>query len=485
MADTVALMKQRVLDMAIRGELVEQRSEEGTAEELLSRIFDNTNNMQDYREKYCDDIETHQIPFLIPDSWEWVKHNHLFEIVGGSQPPKSNFIHEEKEGYIRLYQIRDYGQNPQPVYVPIDKVTKFTKKNDILLARYGASVGKVFLAEEGAYNVAMARVTPLFERNKFSYAPYMYYYYHTYLYQDLVLGINRSAQAGFNKGDLDALYIPLPPADEQKRIVAKIEEIFAVIDQISIRKEEALTIIQSMRQAALQSAIMGLLVEQDESDESASLLYEKIQAEKEQLVKEKKIKKENSLSAIEEEEIPFEIPKTWKWVRLGEIISLVSGRDLATKDFNEIEKGLPYITGASNFNLGKLIVNRWTENPKVISKRGDLLITVKGTIGDMHFQEIEEAHIARQVMAVRNISDMNLEYIKYFLDAELSKLKDKAKSMIPGVSRDDILNFELPLPPLAEQDRIVEKLDEIMAICDQMEAIFDGSSGVRESLNVV
>ena len=107
-------------------------------------------------------VKLEDLPFDIPDSWTWVRHNSIFEIFGGSQPPKDKFIGYPKEGYIRLYQIRDYGPKPEPVYIPIKDAHKVTVKGDILLARYGASVGKVFFAEDGAYNVAMAKVEKLY-----------------------------------------------------------------------------------------------------------------------------------------------------------------------------------------------------------------------------------------------------------------------------------------------------------------------------------
>lgn len=226
--------------------------------------------------------------------------------------------------------------------------------------------------------------------------------------------------------------------------------------------------VELMRRHVLNMAIRGELVEQREEEGTAEKLFQNIQSEKKLLIKAGAIKKEKALSDIKDSDFPFKIPNNWQWIHFGEIINLISGRDLETKDFNELEKGLPYITGASNFNNGNLIVSRWTEKPKVISLKGDLLITVKGTIGEMHFQTIEKAHIARQIMAIRNIFNVNADYLKYFLDAQLLELKEKAKSMIPGVSREDILLFELPLPPLAEQKRIVVKIEEILAVIDQI-----------------
>ncbi|MFQ9013050.1 MAG: restriction endonuclease subunit S, partial [Lacrimispora saccharolytica] len=159
-----------------------------------------------------------EIPFDIPKSWEWIRHNEIFEISGGSQPPKSKFITEKKDGYVRLYQIRDYGSNPVPVYIPANTATKTTHKGDILLARYGASLGKVFIAEDGAYNVAMAKVIPLFS-GTWIIRDFMLIYYQSELYQSVIHKNSRSAQAGFNKEDLSTMLIPIPPVSEQKRIV--------------------------------------------------------------------------------------------------------------------------------------------------------------------------------------------------------------------------------------------------------------------------
>lgn len=164
----------------------------------------------------------------MPASWCWVRHNQLFEVSGGSQPPKSHFIDHPKEGYIRLYQIRDYGSDPVPVYVLMNEISKTTRKGDILLARYGGSLGKVFWAEEGAYNVAMAKVIPLYESNLI-HKEYIFLYYCSNIYQNTIIDHSRSAQAGFNKEDLADMLFPLPPYEEQIRIVERYKSIVASI----------------------------------------------------------------------------------------------------------------------------------------------------------------------------------------------------------------------------------------------------------------
>ena len=178
----------------------------------------------------CSSLKRDDIPFNIPDNWKWFGHNDMFEVIGGSQPPKSKFSTTKKEGYVQLYQTRDYGPNPQPVYVKKEDVSKFTEKGDIILARYGGSLGKVFWAEDGAYNVALARVFIKFPEliNK----KFLYYYYLSDLYQSKVKNGNRSAQSGFSKDDLSDLPFPLPPIEEQQRIVNKIEQLLPLCNDI-------------------------------------------------------------------------------------------------------------------------------------------------------------------------------------------------------------------------------------------------------------
>jgi type I restriction enzyme S subunit len=231
-------LKKSILQEAITGRLVPQDPNDEPASVLLDKIrAEKKRLVKEGKLKKKDleetPIEENEIPFKIPESWEWVRHNDLFDISGGSQPPKSDFSLEEKEGYIRLYQIRDYGEKPSPVYIPISKASKITQKGDILLARYGGSLGKVFIAEDGAYNVAMAKVEYLFNKSLIDH-DYLYYYYNCSLYQDLVKGNNRSAQGGFNKEDLGSLLFPLPPLAEQKRIVEKIEQLMKEIDKLKV-----------------------------------------------------------------------------------------------------------------------------------------------------------------------------------------------------------------------------------------------------------
>ena len=264
----------------------------------------------------------------------------------------------------------------------------------------------------------------------------------------------------------------------------------------------------SLRKAILQAAITGQLISSchseldSESAETGKELLDKIIEERnnkllaeweekqtdlfasndthsknaktvrsEQIRLSKKIKKPEPIvaSEIDEDEIPFEIPENWCWCRLGDIIDLLSGRDLEPSAYNSISKGIPYMTGASNFNNEELIVNRWTDKPATISNLGDLLITCKGTIGELAFNHVGDVHIARQIMAIRKTEYINLKFLKFFLMSRIDEIQKHAKSMIPGISREDMLGFEFPLPPLSVQNAIVAKLEQVLPLVDAYE----------------
>jgi type I restriction enzyme S subunit len=169
-------------------------------------------------------------------------------------------------------------------------------------------------------------------------------------------------------------------------------------------------------------------------------------------------------------ESPFEIPDSWEWARLGEIGKLISGQDMTPDKYSSLPSKFPYLIGASNIKNGAISVNRWTNEPRSIAKQGDLLITCKGTIGSLAFLEHEQVHIARQIMAIRINKHLNRKYIKIFIDTYVSNLKAVAKSMIPGISRDNIINILLPVPPLAEQNRIVDVIEIIFKQLEKISA---------------
>jgi len=241
---------------------------------------------------------------------------------------------------------------------------------------------------------------------------------------------------------------------------------------------------EALRKKVIDLAIQGKLTEQLPEDGSAEDLYAKIQEEKEKLIKEGKLKKQKPLPEIEEDEIPFEIPKNWKWVRFGELITLQSGRDLKSDEYNSEGRGIPYITGASNFGLNKeLYINRWTECPKAYAKAGDILLSCKGTVGKIAILREDEVHIARQIMGIR-VYQIDLLYALYFVEYMINGIKDLQKGLIPGIERNNVLSLLCALPPLEEQKRISALINvafEQIDIIDELQAKYNKDVEVLKS----
>ena len=244
---------------------------------------------------------------------------------------------------------------------------------------------------------------------------------------------------------------------------------------------------KDLKNALLQEAVQGKLVPQIASEGNARDLLEEIRKEKlshgldlrleaslaiNAKSGKRKSKKETASAGsnpcdITEDEIPFDIPENWCWCRLGEICNLTSGQDLIPEQYNSQNKGIPYITGASNFSNENIIVNRWTEYARAIAEENDLLLTCKGTVGEMAFLHEKKVHIARQVMGLHFNKKIDSRYMKYFITTQINNLKSKAKSMIPGIARDDVIKLTVPLPPLAEQKRIVAAIEKFMPLIEE------------------
>lgn len=271
-----------------------------------------------------------------------------------------------------------------------------------------------------------------------------------------------------------SLEIILPDLKTQKGIVKKLskelETVFILQNEIESQKEYT----KQLRQNILQDAIEGKLtagwrkshpVIKGNPDYDAEALLEKIQKEK------AADKKQKKLQPITDEEKPFEIPAGWKWVRLGEIINLLSGRDFEPSEYNDKRNGIPYITGASNFGTNGIIINRWTPTPKCIAKNGDLLLVCKGSgYGTLAYADFEEAHIARQVMSITTISNsIELKYVEFILKANFDFLKSQGKGLIPGIDRETVLSIKTGLPSIQEQNELIEIVDKNLMKIQELE----------------
>ena len=185
---------------------------------------------------------------------------------------------------------------------------------------------------------------------------------------------------------------------------------------------------------------------------------------------------------ITDDEIPFELPNNWKFARFSTIITLQSGQDLNSSDYNSENIGIPYITGASNYgDEGTIIINRWTDFPKAIALHGDIILSCKGTVGKIAILDEPRVHIARQIMGIRTYS-MNVRYIRYFIERMVDGIKEASKGLIPGIERNDVLKLCCPIPPLSEQDRIVNVIETAISELDNIDVLQQQYKSDRETL---
>lgn len=476
-------LKKSILNAAIQGKLTKQFSEDGNAHDIVfaiqKEITQFVNSAKTKKERPLPVINEEDVPFDIPENWCWVKLGSISKITNGFTPLKSNarFWNSKDIPWFTISDIRNQGHI-------ITSTKEFISKSAIngndrvlppetILLCCTASIGefaysKISLTTNQQFN----GITVKDSLRNYINPKYIYYYIQT-LSSQLLLEAGKTTFPFLSTKKLSEFLVPIAPYSEQERIIGKIESVLSEIEKLK-NDETKLHQLQTrfpkmIKDSILQHAIQGKLTKQLPEDGDARDLLKEIQNNKAHLIKEGKIKKEKPLVEIFEDEIPFDIPENWCWVRLGEIITLKSGQDMTPDKYSSINSGIPYITGASNFSNGSIYINRWTELPQSVAYKGDLLITCKGTIGELAFLNEEKAHIARQVMAINGVGQMDNRYVLRFLMWYVSELKSMAKSMIPGISRDMVLNLLIPLPPIAEQNRIVNYLENLLPLCDALE----------------
>ena len=418
-----------------------------------------------------------EIPFELPEGWEWTRLGCITDVI---QYGLSNSA--ESTGDYRLLRITDIQNgcvNWDTVpFTSTDEPEKYLlHKDDIVFARTGATVGKSFLITDLPYASVYASYLIRIRLINGISANYIYHFFNSYCYweqvTDKAVGVG---QPNCNGTALRELFIPLPSQAEQNRIVPVADKLLKIVDTITSEQESLSELIQTTKSKILDLAIRGKLLPQDPNDEPASVPLERIRAEKEELIKQGKIKRDkkdsvifkgddnsyyekvgNKLNCIDEE-ISFKLPEGWAFIRLKTAWELISGRDLSPSDYNDKNDGIPYITGASNFKNCHVSLVRWTPVPQVITQKGDLLLTCKGTIGEIAYNNFGKAHIARQIMAIRNNYSLNVDFLALCIEYSMTKIKQAAKGLIPGISREDILNLVIPIPPTKEQEKICDKL---------------------------
>ena len=479
-------LKNSILQLAIQGKLVPQDANDEPASVLLERIKAEKKKLIEEKkikkEKPLAEITEDEIPFEIPESWEWCRLGEIGITNTGTTPSKTNpayfgdFIPFLGPGDIQAgiinYQNNALSKAGYDVARPIPRYS-------IIQVCIGGSIGKCAIVDrEVTFNQQINSITTLF-------ADYRYLYYcmqSDFFTKNMIDSSTGTATPIINRGAWDLLLIPLPPLSEQRRIVAKIEELMPLIDEYDKAQKELDALNSAMpeqlKQSLLQEAIMGKLGTNNPDDEPASELLKRIREEKAQLIKEKKIKKEKPLPEITEEEMPFEIPENWEWVRLQELVSTICDGTHKTPTY--IEKGIPFLS-VQNISSGRLTL----EKIKYISKEehtklcerikpqlGDILICRIGTLGKaLEVTWNFDFSIFVSLGLLRPVNKNVTPYLISFINSPVGKawidqIKVGGGTHTFKINLTDFPNMLIPLPPLAEQHRIVEKLDVLLKNVD-------------------
>ena len=478
-------LKASILQYAIQGKLVEQRPEEGTGEELYQQIQAEKQRLikekKIKKEKTLAEITEGEIPFDIPDSWKWVK---LGDCTGYAQT-KEKVSPKDITGDMWSLDLEDVQKDTGAILVKTkaserkisgDKV-KFNK-GQVLYSKLRPYLKKILVAPDGG--ICTPELVPfdtyLIDENYIAYvlrSPHI-----DYVINSVTYGV-KMPRVGTDT--MTNLLIPLPPLAEQKRIVAKIEELLPYVDRYATAYEKLdqfnAKFPNDMKKSILEYAIQGKLVEQRAEEGTGEELYRQIQAEKQQLIKEGKIKKEKPLPEIVEDEIPFDIPESWKWVRLSEIISVLGDGIHGTPVFDEM--GDYYFVNGNNLAKGHIVFKADTkkvsfdeyEKHKKPLDENTILISINGTIGNYAFYAGEPIILGKSACYFSVLTGVDKEYVRHLINTKFFMdyaVKEATQTTIKNVSLKAMRMLPVPLPPLAEQKRIVAKLEEILPLCERL-----------------
>ena len=480
-------LKASILQYAVEGKLVKQDPNDEPASELLKRIENEKAELiregKIKKSKKLPAISNDEEPFDIPDSWEWIRLGNICE------PIRYGFTSSAKDnGNSKLVRITDIqNNNVNWNNVPFCDVPKVKlkdlqlKTNDILIARTGGTVGKSFvvknISEVAVFASYLIRIR-LIDNELIDFVKY--FLDSPYYWQMISLKQSGTGQPNVNATKLSEILIPIPPIEEQKRIVAKIEKLMPLVDEYAESYNRLQKIDNEfedkLKQSVLQYAMEGKLVKQKPSDEPASELIKKIEKEKAELVKEGKIKKSKKLPEITDEEKTFDIPDSWEWVRLG-IISEVRGGKRVPRGMklSETSSYCPYIrvTDMENNSVAQETLRYATkkiyeEISRYIITSEDVYFSIAGTIGKVGIVPCNLSGALLTENAARLTPYyINKKFMVYLLSSPIVKNQHRkilSKVAQPKLSLIKLKRTIVPLPPLEEQKRIVLKINKLQEV---------------------
>lgn len=473
MIDTQAI-RNKILDLALRGKLTEQLPEDGTAEELLQQIQEKKQALvaigKNKQDKPLPEISEEEKLFEIPDTWAWVYLGDLFSHNTGKALNSS-----DKAGtlltYIttsNVYWDRFELSGLKSMYFHEDEIEKCTVRKGDLLICEGGDIGRSAIWPFDSEIRIQNHIHRLRTYITSVSAEFYYYLMRYYKSRGLISGRGIGLE-GFSSKRLHSLVVPLPPPAEQHRIVEKTKQAFSILDTVDALQAQYHDNLAILKSKLIDAGIQGKLTEQLPEDGTAEELYQQIQNNN------KADKKTES--AISGDDLP-DIPDTWKWVYLGAISTILGGKRIpAGRQLTTEDTGHKYIRVSDMKNLS-VDVNKLLYVPddiypaisRYIIRKEDVYITVAGTIGRVGKipESIDGANLTENADRIV-FSLLNQDWLIYclfssFVQKQIEYLTTQVAQPKLAIKR--IQDFIIPLPPLAEQKRIVSKLEELLPLCD-------------------
>lgn len=487
MIDTQAI-RSKILDLAMHGQLTEQLPEDGTAEELYQHIQAEKQRLikegKIKKEKPLPDIIENESTFDIPDNWKWVR---LQEITSNQTLNDGNWVLSDDmvdNGPVKLIQLGSIGDlkykdkgfkyltkqrfeelNGKQIYPGYLLINRLVA-DKMLLCIIPSIEGTLITAVDVCWVAPQKRCYDI---------KYLMYALSSSSIQKKVKEVGHGVtRFRISKTNLINIPFPFPPLSEQARIVNRIEYLFSILDTIDELQKQYADNLTALKSKLIDAAIQGKFTEQLPEDGTAEELYEQIQEEKQKLIKEGKIKKQKPLPEISDDEIPFDIPDNWKWTRFADILDVRDGTHDTPK---YVTDGIPLVTsknlrnGLIDFESAKLISY---EDAKQINNRsrvddGDILLAMIGTIGNPVLVKKDREFSIKNIALFKPIDSnlLDMSFVLCYLKNEERVMQEKARGGLqPFVSLKILRTSIIPLPPLAEQKRIVQKLDEILPLCE-------------------
>jgi Restriction endonuclease S subunits len=517
-------LRELILELAVRGKLVPQDPNDEPASELLKKIEAEKKRLikegKIKKQSVLSDVEENDRIFQLPSTWEWVKIGNIgYTQTGGTPSKNDHSLFGSDVPFIKPGDIYpkyvDY-TNEGLSFKGVDALGRFANEGSVLMVCIG-TIGKCNLIDRVcAFNQQINSISPYTNISR-----YLLLALRTRYFQDTAWEKSSSTTiAILNKGKWENIGIPLPPLAEQHRIVAKVDELMALCDELEKEQTHSNTAheilvevllctltdaknsddfreawqriadcfdtlfttehsIDKLKQTILQLAVMGKLVPQDPNDEPASELLKKIAKEKVRLVKEGKIKKQAALPEITEEEKPFDLPEGWEWVKCQDICSKITDGEHITPKRSETGH---YLLSARNVTNEGIILEDVDFVPddefERIRKRcdpniGDILISCSGSVGRVALVDKDNTYtMVRSAAMIRPFpNSFDIEYLAILLRSPYlqTQIKERSRqSAQANLFLGAISNLVLVIPPLAEQKSIVSRVDEFFALCDSL-----------------